>query len=510
MIKIFIAEDEQLLLNGLITFLNASDLPLKIIGSALNGQDAWQQIQKNPPDLLITDIRMPVLTGLELIERATRDYPEIMTIIISGYSDFEYARMSLRLNVSDYLLKPLMPDEVIRALSDVAAVIEGRKQQEVTNYFRLAFSHSPQPPHVPAVLAAIPFYLCAYSCAGPIVTEDQLSILESIPQYTGQFSDLIRELLPDAVFWIVRGKYTNENVMILGFPSDPSVYEDTLAKLWKRLLAFIPNNTMVIGRPLADSQNILEEIRRLSSSLKQHIILGISQTLYYDYEISNPAYPYLPKDTEARLSFAISSNQQQKFAAEYARFLQACQGKHYSQMQMEILLRQILHLFKFSSTTLHTDLELDLMQAVSSSATFQLLLDQTSLIFQIPFQKEETGLLSAVSTFDFASEIKNYLEENYNQSISLNDLSEEFHYSVGYLCNVFRNAYHVTPLRCLNQIRIAHAKTLLSGNLDILLKDVASCVGFTDPLYFSRLFKKETGMSPSEYREKWEAGEISG
>lgn len=99
MIKVFIAEDEKLLLNGLITFLNSSDVPLKIIGSALNGQDAWEQIRKNPPDLLITDIRMPVMTGLELIERATRDYPEIMTIIISGYSDFEYARTSLRLSL---------------------------------------------------------------------------------------------------------------------------------------------------------------------------------------------------------------------------------------------------------------------------------------------------------------------------------------------------------------------------------------------------------------------------
>ena len=506
MIKVFIAEDEKLLLNGLITFLNSSDVPLKIIGSALNGQDAWEQIRKNPPDLLITDIRMPVMTGLELIERATRDYPEIMTIIISGYSDFEYARTSLRLNVSDYLLKPLMPDEVIRTLSDVAAVIEGRKQQEVTNYFRLAFSQSTQPPRIPAALDAIPFYLCAYSCAGPIVTEDQLSILEAIPQYTGQFRDMVQQMLSDAVFWIVRGKYTNESVMILGFEADPSVYEDTLTKLWERLLAFIPNNTMVIGRPLVDSHGILDEIRRLRASLKQHIILGISQTLYYDYESDNLAYPYLPKDTESRLSFAISSNQQQKFAAEYARFLKNCQGEHYSQLQIEILLRQILHLFKFSSTTLHADLELDLMQAVSSSSSFQQLLEQTSRIYQIPFQKDETAPLSAVSSYDFAFQIKKYLEENYNKPISLNDLSEKFHYSVGYLCNAFRNAYHVTPLRCLNQIRISHAKKLLSGNIDILLKDVASCVGFADPLYFSRLFRKETGMSPTEYRDKWGGG----
>lgn len=389
MIKVFLVEDEQLLLNGLAALLHSLDTELEITGYAYDGQEAWEMIPKNPPDMLITDIRMPGMTGLELIELVTAAYPDVLPIIISGYADFEYARTSLRLNVYDYLLKPLIPNEVKRTIANGAEEIENRKKQNIDDYFRNIFPIAPKTRNVPAGLQNINCFRIAYICIGPILSEDCLGILDAIPHFKDQAAAGAHDLFPEAQCWVVPGKYANEYIIILGFPSSLSdASEESLSQLWEKIYLLIPNTTMVVSCPLDGSNHILEEIMNLRTFLKQHITSDIPHTSYYEYETKN-----------------------------------------------------------------------------------------------------------------LADQMKEYMVSNYNRPISLNDLSEHFHYSIGYLCSVFRAAYQVAPLRYLNQIRIANAKYLLSDqNRDTLLKDVSTLVGFTDPFYFSRLFKKETGMSPSEYR----------
>lgn len=389
MIKVFLVEDEQLLLNGLTALLHSLDTELEISGYAYDGQEAWEKIPKSPPDMLITDIRMPGMTGLELIELVTGAYPDVLPVIISGYADFEYARTSLRLNVYDYLLKPLIPDEVKRTIANGAAEIENRKKQKIEEYFRHVFPDSKKACSIPAGLENINCFRMAYTCIGPILSEEYLCILDEIPHFSARAAAIAHDLFPDAQCFIVPGKYANEYIIILGFSyplSDAS--EKNLSQLWEKIFLLIPNTTMVVGRPSDGCSYIPEEIMNLRTFLKQHITSGLSHTSYYEYEAKN-----------------------------------------------------------------------------------------------------------------LAEQMKEYLVSNYNRPISLNDLSEQFHYSIGYLCNVFRAAYQVAPLRYLNQIRIANAKYLLSDQKrDTLLKDVSTLVGFPDPFYFSRLFKKETGMSPSEYR----------
>ncbi len=389
MIKVFLVEDEPLLLNGLMTFINSLHMDFEISGCAYSGYEALQKIQENPPDVLITDVRMPLMTGLELIELATQKYPNLVTIIISGYADFEYARSSLRLNVCDYLLKPFLPEEVERSLSKAAATIENQKQRELENYFQYIFSNFPKPEKVPDKLNSMYCFQIAYSCTGPILTEDQSAFCSVVPNLSDQVARITKDLSKDLICWVIPGKYGNENVFILGCAVKPSApFENSLPPLWERIFQLIPNNAMVIGCPIYDGSLIAEEIINLRALLRQHLIQGTTQTLYYD-----------------------------------------------------------------------------------------------------------TG------TKSLAEQMEAFLQKNYNHPISLNDLADRFHYSVGYLSNVFRNVYQESPLRYLNRIRIANAQHLLSGHPEILVKDISALVGFTDPLYFSRLFRKETGMSPLEYRE---------
>lgn len=114
--SVVVAEDEPLLLENLIQKIERSNMDFHVTGSAQTGAQAYDLIADLTPDLLITDIRMPVMNGLDLIQKAQMLQPDIDCIIISGYSDFEYAQAAVRYHVHDYLLKPVDIDELTASL----------------------------------------------------------------------------------------------------------------------------------------------------------------------------------------------------------------------------------------------------------------------------------------------------------------------------------------------------------------------------------------------------------
>lgn len=113
-----IAEDEDLLRSGLTRKIEQSNMGISIIGEATHGKEAWELVQQLQPQLLITDIRMPMMDGLQLIEEVHKYYPRTYVIITSCHADFEYARQAMRCDVKHYLLKPIKQKELIETLED--------------------------------------------------------------------------------------------------------------------------------------------------------------------------------------------------------------------------------------------------------------------------------------------------------------------------------------------------------------------------------------------------------
>lgn len=128
---VIVAEDEELLLMNLVKKIEDTRLGFSVVGAAKTGADAYELIKEHTPDLLITDIKMPVLTGMELIEKVRNHFPQTKFIITSGFSDFEYAKRALHFQVSDYLLKPIDPEELHHALAELKSQFEiARKEYE--------------------------------------------------------------------------------------------------------------------------------------------------------------------------------------------------------------------------------------------------------------------------------------------------------------------------------------------------------------------------------------------
>lgn len=124
MIKVVVAEDEELILHDIVKKIHQTDPLFSVVGLAQNGKQALEMVDTFSPDLLLTDIRMPVLDGLELLKNVSLNFPYIKMIIVSGYSEFEYAKHAIEYGVNDYLLKPLEPDELRKALAKIKISLE--------------------------------------------------------------------------------------------------------------------------------------------------------------------------------------------------------------------------------------------------------------------------------------------------------------------------------------------------------------------------------------------------
>ncbi|XID93124.1 response regulator [Paenibacillaceae bacterium WGS1546] len=116
-----IAEDEDLIRSGLVRKIEQSRKSFAVVGEAAHGEEALELVRRLQPQLLVTDIRMPVMDGLKLIEEVHKYYPRTAVIVASGYADFEYARKAMKFNVKHYLLKPIKQQELAEVLDDIRA-----------------------------------------------------------------------------------------------------------------------------------------------------------------------------------------------------------------------------------------------------------------------------------------------------------------------------------------------------------------------------------------------------
>ena len=134
MYSIMIVEDEYLVRQGIAFLVDYEQFGMQVIAQAENGREAWQKFQKNPADILLTDINMPQMNGLELAKLVRDQAPKCHIVFLTGYDDFDYARTAIKLGADDYLLKPFSKDDVEEMLAKVQTKLDKeRKKAQIQN-----------------------------------------------------------------------------------------------------------------------------------------------------------------------------------------------------------------------------------------------------------------------------------------------------------------------------------------------------------------------------------------
>lgn len=511
MIKIMIVEDEAPIQRSIKSAVESVDGRFEVIATAYNGQEALLLVHELQPDIIITDIRMPVMDGLVLTEKVRERYPHIQIILLSGYQEFGYARKAMLLGVVHYLLKPVSRKQIKELLETVRLdTLEKRRdfhRQVVDSLIHgkslSAFPFLQQNPYESHL-----FILC---CAGPLPI---FSFDDEIPGKNYWEQNDLQPILLEIMdgrgdFAVVNGKSVSEKVIILSFFRNQKIMRsprEWIDNIAERLEGNMPVS-ILFSELYSDLQETVAVAQVSRSMLYKRMTFGspirYSMSDRIDFRVGGPETDPLLK---RKLTVALAQKNLEFFKMEIYTLFETWKQIRMSQIYVEKKLRRMLQiLLQLTGSKLYSGemLEIDVNRMMMQSANYEELFRYTCGIidFLVTLNEAENGDENDNDNERIAMKIEKYLNEHFAEQINHQMLSELFGLVPSYISKIFTKFKGTSPAKFIIQLRIEKAKELL---LDPrwLNKEIAEIVGYDDPSYFSRIFKRETGLYPSEFREQ--------
>ncbi len=507
--KLFIADDEIDVREGLRCLLDWSALGFYICGEGKNGQNTLEQIIKSQPDVVLLDIRMPKLSGLEVVKLAKEQGFRGRFIILSGYSDFTYAQGAIQLGVSSYLTKPIDEDALEKAVLEAKKSIlqEQEKQKKLVQYRDKARDSILQ--EILCDKANYPFLdyhditlessiyqvilYTNYNQDSFQTTWDFASILR-IANHSNNSLDYVKLENQDVI--LLKGDFALNRFqeLVEHYISQPQKGSplDSLFLTYGRAVYAVEH----IHRSFEDAQALME--RRFFCQFNQHVL----------------GYTDLPKDLDAVSSETSFGNHCPQKIANYIQsgnrhMLMDALDKlknslYHSQTELSILKHYLADIMiQVKSIITHTygstNIPFPNNTAIISTIEEKCYLYEIMQFFTIQFEMcmNAIGSPTRESVMD---DILQYIKHNYQKNLKLRDIADLFGYNSSYLGKVFSKTVGKSFNSYIDEVRIENSKRLL---LDYNHKvyEVAQLVGYTNVDYFHKKFKKYAGISPAEYRK---------
>lgn len=513
MLNIMIVEDEPPIARSLKNMIESLSSSYSVLSNARNGREALSLLEHTHEkiNVLFTDIRMPVMDGLTLMKEVNDRYPSITIVVLSGYKDFSYVQKALRYKALDYLLKPVNKENLSVLLNKLDCEINKQKENEFAHQIQLLLAGTSA-----RNLQIIPnhsSYLVILICAGsfPLFSADR-----DLPGHqfwkTNDLASLLSDArLPGMQTFSFSGKTCAEKIVVVSLTRENSAFRpNTDINTWYMSLFSALKKTefpvtMVVSDPLSDISQIEDIAYQLRVRLNKSLVIGMSQIVTMDEtNIPIPAKKSFLADKENALKGAILSNNKKEFQDILQSLFQFFEIYKYPQCLVEHVLNRLIHKCccdeSFEKIQLD-NLMFDINKAAAKSLSYGDFYDNVVSVLEEAFYLPEDINRSRKLPSKLQTDIEAYLKEHYAENITNATLSKKFNLVPSYLTKLFKSYTGVTPQQYLTTLRIERAKRIIEQNPKRLLKDIALDVGFTDPLYFSRIFKKETNYSPADYKK---------
>ena len=501
------AEDEPIILNNIVKKIEKVSPQITVTGKAHSGQEALDLLHTSRFDILITDIEMPGMSGLELIRQAKEDFPDLRIIVLSGYSNFEYARTALRYDVEDYLLKPVEQETLSELLSSICLQIEDERAIRNREVLSLALNDSAGH-DVPFMFQDSGFFLFLITL-GTLPPENA----ENPPLISGKmFLNLWQETALNECFqsidaiqhlWLIDEHSPQQKFLILHL-KDSTLSAEFLSMVLKNYLTERLNGTPFLV--LSCCQPISYKELWIKARSLRSAVWAVNLPFRQAALCVSAEQPPQPPDStsiikDLRLLFSLDNE---------TAFLQYIRGilPEIQKYPASVLHRMIKLTFEAMAHCFQIDSR-DCSGA--ASAFFGRLMSMKTLeecysCLEASLKELWKNTSLHTSSTTLCAKIAQYLEINLKEQISLSDLAQRFGYTPSYLNRIFKKEYGASPLQYLTDLRIARAKEILLKHPDINIKTAASTVGYEDSRYFSRIFKNETGMTPSAWAVREKSG----
>ena len=493
--SVVVVEDEEVAKKHICTIINQRIAGFTVIATAENGKEALHIINTIKPDLVVTDIHMPVMDGVQLIHHLAQDYPEIHSLVVSGYQDFTSVKGALTNGSLDYILKPLSPVKMQKAFNSIRETMQKqRKSHQRDLLFKLSrqdtINHEERLKYFPHE----EYYLAV----------ERMNCLPG--RFCRSFSLNRIAFIKDLI--MLSGRDDREKMYLYPKQGELSCCEFKHAlrgQLEKEHVEAPPSlatfHTLACNTLSFRLELFAENLKILLAFLDRHVVLECSQELQYDEKQESQISPSsLEKEELHQLELFLQENRFDDFRNELLRLLSIWKKEKRTQLWVEGNLYQILRFtLKYAKKTNSlVNYEFMLDEIFSDIATYPQLETKLLSLFE-KIIKEDYGTFQKIDTPEFFLKVSEYITKHCSEHITLPDLCSAFGISQTYMSRLFRKYSGKSCNEYVKSVRLEKAIELLKQCPNLQVKDVASIVGFKDQFYFSRLFHHEVGVSPSNF-----------
>lgn len=531
MLKVFLVEDEFVVREGIKKNIDWNRYGYEFCGEASDGELAFSMIQKEKPDIVITDIKMPFMDGLTLSKLIKKEMPWVEIIILTGYAEFEYAKEGIKIGVAEYLSKPINGEELIRAIDSVAEKIrEKQKEREIKEKYQKEMEEN--------------FLKERKELFGHLVTgsrsvvellemADKLKVdlsamwynvvlfkLQSVNHAYDEYSNSLIEIeevlqkIADTSDVLVFDRNLEGKALI--FKGDTvEELEEQQNKYIERFKQELEEYTHIryfggIGKPVNRLRELPMSFEKASHAFAHRYLIKESRILNSE-EIEERTYQepdefdinrINPKqiDRSKIMEFLKLGDQEEAvyFVEEFfkglgTKALKSSMFRQYIVMDAYFCVAEFVEELQFSREDIETlDVASDVLANEKNA------MDYVARIIRQALELREKTASNRYG--DVVDEVMRYIEKNYaDEELFLNLLASHVNFSPNHLSMIFSQQTGQTFIKYLTDFRMNKAKELLrcSGKRSSV---ISMEVGYKDPHYFSYLFKKTQGMTPTQYR----------
>lgn len=523
--RVLIVDDEPFVRRGIRRSVNWNELGIEMVAEASNGVEALAQFLQDRPDIILLDINMPRMDGLEFANIVKREQPSTRIVIITGYNDFEFARTALRIGVDDYVLKPVTRDNIAGIVREQIAqrgasappsdevCAEVRRARRISDQLNGLLRREPRAEQSAADFCKdynlMPGAPVRFVCVREYLTRCTNWKDEST-QELAQFAilNIAAERLSELSEGFAFATYKNETALVLtGRDARTEPLLDDLRASILDLLE-IPVEFGVSERGSLQQLPLLAEHAR--EALSCCFVLHDTPCIAYEDVVrkKKERAPY-PTREEAELLDHMFSEEPETTLGRIDRLFEALsaatidvrQSRQYLNRFFVTLARTIETVSSWTAVPANADIsELSDGDDIRVAEDFETL-EEARLWMRDYYLRTYSyvcGVLSRSGRLNLT--IRSYIEKNYmNSDLNLKKCSEELYLSASYISSTIRKKSGRSFVDYLNEYRISQAKKLLVLP-GARISDVSEKVGFTHPTYFSTVFKKFVGVSPTQYK----------
>ncbi len=515
MVKILIVDDEQVERDGLEAILK-SHFNQHEFKQAENGRRAIELANEWLPDLVLMDIKMPGINGLEAIETISAANPRMKFVMITAFDTFDYARQALRLRVKDYILKPSKADVIISKVNEILQEITKERAKvsldrqledrldkllpiaQTDLVTQLLFDHV-HDVHLEEMLGLV----------GGSVDREALVMTLIINSKDGSNLDkhvlerwyvMVKEQLQPSMFgWI--GAMTGRQIPLIVFREENKSLRSqalVLVRIIINLLQRFPTHECFVG--IGNAYPSLEHIRL---SYQESLLASVDTTLSSKHRFYSDCL------NSSEFEQELHARQLEKQVMDDVRF------GNWEQVQVRII-GLIEHYEKCGASVMVSQqraleamwITYRMLQELGIESERPLYSFQVSHYRQLRTETVsmlEKMMRSAMTMNenvkpDVVHQIKQYIMENSSKDISLEMIAERVNLSPYYISKLFKEQLGLNYIDYLTECRIERAKSLMCDS-ELSLKEITFEIGYNDPNYFSRVFRRVYGITPTEYRK---------